>query len=232
VELENVQLVWDHTVGALSPDIWNEDQLLILAVINQSSTDWRTFGMELRYFRGSLTYLFDSSTGGGFSYTDQPGWGIWDTDFNNPPADLTAALGFSGFGPADISDRLRFRLLATRAALSNSWHITFDLHNLTRASNVISRSFTNYVARNSALDNGTATWRNYDGVTNIPTLLPHPGVRLFISPTPLENLPAFTATATPITTACPTAGRPPTVQQRLGRRCHGRCGRRWAEQSR
>ena len=191
--LENVQLVWDHTVGALAPDIWNEDQLLILAVINQSSTDWRTFGMELRYFRGSLTYLFDIQHGGGFSYHNQPTWGIWDTDFNDPPADLTAALGFSGFGPSDISDRLRFRLLATRAALSNSWHITFDLHNLTRSSNVISRSFTNYMARNSALDNGTAQWKNYDGVTNIPTLLPHPGVRLFISPTPLENLPAFSA---------------------------------------
>lgn len=189
--MENVQLVWDHTVGALSPDIWNEDQLLILAVINNSSTDWRTFGMELRYFRGSLTYLFDIQHGGGFSYFNQPTWGIWDTDFNTPPADLTSALGFSGFGPADISDRLRFRLLATRAALSNSWNITFDLHNMTRASNVISRSFTNYMARNTALDSGTATWRNYNGVSNIPTMLPHPGVRLFVSPTPLENLPAF-----------------------------------------
>jgi uncharacterized protein (DUF1800 family) len=191
--LENVQLVWNHTVGALAPDIWNEDQLLILAVINSSSTDWRTIGMELRYFRGSLTYLLDCQHNGGFSYFNQPTWGIWDTDFNTPPADLTAALGFSGHGPADLSDRLRFRFLATRAVLSNSWNITFEIRNLTRSSNVVSRSFTNYMARNSDLDNGTVRWRNYDGVSNAPTLLPHPGFQLFITPTPLEDLPAFAA---------------------------------------
>jgi uncharacterized protein (DUF1800 family) len=191
--IENVQLVWDHTAGALSPDIWNEDQLLILAVINQASTDWRTIGMELRYFNHSMTYLLHSEPGGGFSYHGQPGWGIWETDFNPTPADLTAAVGFSGCGPADISDRLRFRFLAQRAALSNAWNITFEIRNLTRGSNVISRSLTNYVALSSTLDNGTATWRDYDGVSNAPTMRLHPGIRLFLTPTPLEDLPAFAA---------------------------------------
>lgn len=71
--------------------------------------------------------------------------------------------------------------------LSNSWNISFEIRNQTRSSNVISRSFTNYVARNGHLDNGTVQWRNYDGVSNAPTMLPHPGFSLFITPTPLER---------------------------------------------
>ena len=90
--LDNVQIVWNHNQGAL--------------------------GMELRYSLGGLSYLFHSENAGGFSAPSNAGGGIWEADYGSPPADLRAVLGFSGFGAVDLSDRLRFRLFAPRAAAS------------------------------------------------------------------------------------------------------------------
>jgi len=47
--LENVQLVWDHGIGALAPNIWNEDQLISFEARNPAGSSWSTLGMELRY---------------------------------------------------------------------------------------------------------------------------------------------------------------------------------------
>ena len=189
--LENVQLVWDHSAGALAPNVWNEDQLVSFAVKNPASTDWRTFGMELRYYNGGLTYLFHSEPGGGFAYPGQPTWSIWETDGGNPPADIKSALGFSGYGPADISDRLRFRLFAQRGASSNSWTLTFEIRNLTSNSVVVTKSFTNAIATDTSLDNGSATWTDYSGITNQPSMTVHQGVKMFFTTNALASLPAF-----------------------------------------
>ena len=186
--LENVQFVWDHRAGALAPNIWNEDQLISFAVKNPASTDWRTFGMELRHYNGALTYLFHSEIGGGFS---SGGNTIWDSDYGNPPADLKSALGFSGYGPGDISDRLKFRLFAQRGA-GNSWNVTFEIRNLTSNSVVISHAWANCAAA-ASVDNGTASWTDYNGVTNQPSMIVHQGVKMFFSPTPLATLPAYAA---------------------------------------
>ena len=191
--LENVQLVWDHSAGGLAPNIWNEDYLLDFALKNPASTDWRTFGMQLRYNYGGVTYLFHSEPGGGFAYPGQPTSAIWESDYGNPPVDLKSALGFSGYGPGDISDRLRFRMFAQRGATSNSWTVTFEIRNLTSNTVVIAKSFTNAIASNASLDNGTAVWTDYDGVTNQPTMTAHQGVRLFFTTNDLASLPAFAA---------------------------------------
>ncbi len=190
--LENVQLVWDHSAGALAPNIWNEDQLLTFAVRDPAAPEWRTFGMELRHYNGALTHLIHSDPGGGFSAPGQPGVAIWDTDYSAAPVDLKSRLGFSGYGPADISDRLQFRLFAQRAGSSSSWTVTFEIRNQTSNTVVVSRSFPNCTARN-ALDSGTTRWTDYSGVTNQPSMVAHQGVQLFISPTDLANRPAFTA---------------------------------------
>src|SRR5262245_24211212 len=187
--LENVQFVWDHSAGALAPNIWNEDQLISFAVINTASPDWRTLGMELRHYNGSLTYLFHSEVTGGFSYTDQPTWTIWDADYGGNPPDLKSKLGFSGYGPVDISDRLQFRMLAQRGS-SNSWTVTFEIRNQTSNTVVVSRSFSRCTAAPS-VDSGAAIWRNYDSVTNELSMVVHQGVKMFITPTPLETLAAF-----------------------------------------
>ncbi len=188
--IENVQLVWDHGAGNLAPNIWNEDFLVEFAVKNPATTEWRTLGMALRYYRGALTHLFHSEFTGGFSSSGQPNSSIWDSDFGNPPADLKAKLGFSGYGPADISDRLQFRLFAQRGANSNSWTVTFAITNQTSNTLVVSRSLVNATARNP-LDNGTAQWVDGSGVTNQPSLLVHQGVEMFIATNPVANLPAF-----------------------------------------
>ena len=189
--LENVQFVWDHGAGGLSPNIWNEDQLISFAVKNTASSDWRTLGMELRYYSGSLSYLFHSEYTGGFSYSSQPTTTLWDTDPASPPVDLKAKLGFSGYGPMDISDRLRFRLFAQRGS-GNSWTVTFEIRNLTSNSVVVSRAFANCTAA-PTVNNGTASWMDYNGVTNQASMIVHQAVRMFISPTPLVTLAAFAA---------------------------------------
>ena len=185
--LENVQFVWDHGAGAMAPNIWNEDVLIDFAVRNPASGDWRTFGMDLRHYNGALNSLFHSEPGGGLSYPSQPTWAIWDSD----TADLKAKLGFSGYGPADISSRLKFRLFAQRGANSNSWTITFSITNQTSNTLVISRSFANCTAAEPSFDSGTAKWTDYNGVTNQCTMNVHQGIKLFITTNALENLPAF-----------------------------------------
>jgi hypothetical protein len=190
--LDNVQFVWDHGAGGLSPNIYNEDQLISFAVRNPASQDWRTLGMELRYFGGSLSYLFHSEYTGGFSYTSQPGSTIWSVDSAVPPADLKSKLGFSGYGSQDLSDRLRFRLFAQRGKGGNSWTVTYEIRNLTSNAVVVSRSFANCTAAPS-VDNGTAAWTDYNGVTNQASMVVHQGVQMFLSPTPLASLAAFAA---------------------------------------
>ncbi|HEX5221646.1 MAG TPA: DUF1800 family protein [Verrucomicrobiae bacterium] len=188
--LENVQLVWDHNEGALAPNIWNEDFLIEFAVKNPTTTDWRSLGMALRYYNGAITHLFHSEYTGGFSYSSQPNTTIWDSDYGNPPTDLRAKLGFSGYGPADISDRIQFRLFAQRGANSNSWTVTFAITNQTSNTLVVLRTFNNCTARNP-LENGTAKWTDYNGVTNQLSMVVHQGVKLFITTNVLASLPAF-----------------------------------------
>lgn len=184
--MDNVQLVWDHGAGALAPNIWNEDNLIEFAVKNPATTDWRSLGMLLRHYNGVLTYLFHSEVTGGFSYSSQPNNSIWDST----GANLTTALGFSGYGAVDISSRLQFRVFAQRGANSNSWSVSFTITNQTSNTLVLSRSFNNCTAR-GPLDNGTAKWTDSSGVTNQVTINVHQGVKLFITTNALENLPTF-----------------------------------------
>jgi uncharacterized protein (DUF1800 family) len=190
--VDNVQLAWDHGAGALAPNVWNEDFLVEFAVKNPATTDWRSLGMALRHYRGSLTHLFHSEVTGAFSAANQPNNTIWDSDYGNPPADLKTKLGFSGYGPADLSDRLQFRVFAQRGANSNSWSVTFTITNQTSNTLVIARTFHNCTARNP-MDNGTAKWTDYSSVTNQMSINVHQGVQLFISTNALANLPAFAA---------------------------------------
>jgi len=61
------------------PNIWNEDQLISFAVRNTVSTDWRNFRHGIAFTSGgSLSYLFHSEYGSGFSYPGQPSSALWD----------------------------------------------------------------------------------------------------------------------------------------------------------
>ena len=190
--LENVQFVWNHGAGALAPNIYGEDFLIDFAVLNPASTDWRTFGMDLRYANGALTHLFHSERGGGFSAPGDPANGIWETDSSGSPPDIKSALGFSGYGPADISDRLKFRFFAQRAVTSNSWTLTFEIRNLTSNTVVVSHSYTSCTAA-ASLDDGSATWTDYNGTPGVPSMNLHQGVQMFFTTNPLASLPSLAA---------------------------------------
>jgi len=184
--IDNVQLVWDHGAGALAPNIWEEDQLISFAAINRNTDDWRTLGMELRHYNGSLSYIFHSEATGAWGIP----WTIWDADYGNPPPDLKAALGFSGYGSADISHRLRFQTTAKRlTGSSSSWVVTFEIRNQT--SNTVAYSITHSNSTISSLLTTNAVWGDYNGNSNRISIIVHQGVRLYISPTNLETRAAF-----------------------------------------
>ncbi|MCW5559758.1 MAG: hypothetical protein KIT22_18230, partial [Verrucomicrobiae bacterium] len=189
--LENIQLVWDHGSGELDPDQNNEDQLINFAVRNASTSDPRTLQMALRYYRGGISYTLKSTVSGGFTAAGTTGTQLLDSPTGARVTDLRPLLGFSGYGPADISDRLRFRLVAQRGS-GNSWNLTFEIWNQTRNQQLVSRFFENCRAATS-VDNGTAVWSDADGTIQRAILEPHKGVTLFFSPTPLESRAAFAA---------------------------------------
>ena len=190
--LENVQIVWDHATGAPAPSEWNEQELLNVSVRNSNKVDARTFQMALRYYRGVLTHSFSSDAPGGFSMPDGPGINIRDEPASSRLNDITTALGFSGFGPADVSDRLRLRLFAQRAS-GNSWNLSFEILNQTKNQVVVSRNFFNCTAAPS-VDAGTASWMDTNGTTNRATASTSTGLSVYFSPTPLESLPQFAET--------------------------------------
>jgi uncharacterized protein (DUF1800 family) len=188
--IENVQLVWDHGVGGLAPNSNNEDTMLSFGVQNALTNNWRSLGMELRYAKGSVSYLFHSERTGAFSQSKKPTTTIYQAEYGATVPDIKAQLGFSGYGTLDISDRLRFRTFAQRAATTNLWTLTFEIFNQTRGTVVYSKEFTNSTAA-PTIDDGSAFWRDFNKGTNQVNITVHPGVRLLISPTPIESLPTF-----------------------------------------
>ena len=192
-KLEPVQIVWDHGAGAAGGDDGYIDTLLAFYVGNVQSDSTRSIDMRLRWVNGVLSYRFESFAGQAFSASNQPSSDIDLTDPGNPAADLKAALGFSGHGSTDISDKLQFRLLATRGT-GNVWALTFEIRNLTRNTTVVSRLVSQSTA-GPGLEAGTASWQDSERNPNIPTMEIHEGCKLFVTPTALETLPAYAAFA-------------------------------------
>ncbi len=192
-KIEPVQLVWDHGAGATGGDDGYDDTLLALYVGNVQSASRRSIDMRLRSENGVITYLFESFAGEAFSGSSNSSSSIYLSDGNNPPADLKAALGFSGYGPSDISDKLRFRMIANRGA-SNSWTVTFEIRNLTKNTMVVSRAVSISTA-GTTLDAGTTTWQDNDNTLNFPSIEVQEGVKVFVTPVALETLPAYAAHA-------------------------------------
>lgn len=192
-KLDPIQLVWDHGGGATGGNDGYDDTLLAFSVGNVQENSRRSIDMRLLSTNGALTYQFESAAGEAFSASGNPAAGIRVVDGNNPPNDLKAALGFSGYGSNDLSDKLRFRLLATRGT-GNAWSVTFEILNLTRNTTVVSR-LVSVSSAGPTVDAGTATWQDPDFNPGIPGIDVHRGVRIFVTPTNLESLPAFAAFA-------------------------------------
>lgn len=189
--MDDVQLVWDHGEGAPNGAAGTEDMLFALRVYNNSTSSWRPLGLSLRSERGSVTYHFESSGQAMFSASGAPGSDISFEDNAIPPADLKAALGFSGYGGHDISDRLRFRVTATRGS-GNQWSVAFEIANLTRGTTVVARTAGASTAA-SDVDNGTAVWEDGENNTTFPRIHLHRGIRLHIFSAALDTTPGFAA---------------------------------------
>ena len=192
-KLDPVQIVWDHGNGATGGDDGYDDTLLAFYAGNVQESSHRSVDMRLVIVNGSLSYQFESFAGEGFSAPNNPNGNIYLIDGNNPRPDLKAALGFSGYGANDISDKLRFRMLATRGS-GNVWAVTFEIFNVTRNATVVSR-LVNVSTAAPGVDAGTATWQDSNDNPGFPSIDVHKGVRMFITPSSLESLPAFSAFA-------------------------------------
>ncbi len=194
-ELTNVQLVWDHTRGQVPNGQSDEDFLFSVSIDNVGVGYGNALKLALRVKDERLTYFIYSNAESAFSYPNQPGSSIWDSDWNSPPADKRAALGFSGHGRVDISDRLRFRLTGTSTgaqSAQSAWSVTFEIRNLDTNAVVSTRTFTACTLA-ASVQNNTATWQNEAAVVNRPTLWTHAGVAVYLRATPLENTAAFAA---------------------------------------
>ncbi len=195
-KIEPIQLVWDHRPGAGGRNYEGDETLVsfhLRPLVGTVSYE-QNLRMQLQYREGKVSYNFFSDNSKVFSNTN-PNDDIYFYDYNNPQADLTSALGFSGFGPADLSDKLRFRMFATRGT-TNSWNLNFTIENITRGTTVVTKTVATSTAA-SNLDNGTAEWSNSElpdnQATNVPGLDLSQSCRLFMTNTPLETLTAFAA---------------------------------------
>lgn len=191
--LDNVQLIWDHSLGHLAGGQWGDDYLFTAAITNTTAaSSGDALRVGLRSVQGRLTHFLYSGRNGAFSGSNAPTSDIWESDWNNPPAEKLTALGFSGVGRMDFSSRLRFRVSGTSTGAQNAWSLTFEIYNLDTSTVVTTRTLNNTTLA-SNVHNNTATWQNSEGQANRITLSLHAGVRWFQQSTPLENTTAFSA---------------------------------------
>lgn len=191
-EMENVQVIWDHTRGHQSGLHWGDDALLRITLRNSAFPNQDAFWVALRIVSGRITYYFHSSAQAAFSSSNQPTWDIWNSDWSQTPADLTPALGFSGHGPVDMSDRLRFRIQGSSTGAASAWTFTFSIFNQDTGAAVASSTFTQSTLA-AAVHNGSATWQDVRGIPGRHTLYQNDGVRVFIRSTRLDAMPAYAA---------------------------------------
>ncbi|MBX7209472.1 MAG: DUF1800 family protein [Verrucomicrobiaceae bacterium] len=192
------QLVWDHTRGHSSNGEYGDEALFQIGIRNNVTTSgWDALTMELRLVAGRVTYLLFSNNGGAFSDSNNAGSDLWVSDWNNPPADLRAALGFSGSGRADISNRLRFSLWASSTGSRSAWTLNFELRNLDAppaAQVVASGSFLNCTLAQKVHDkDSTLEWRDETDAKDNYDLRVHSGVQVFVQGLPVEDTAAFSA---------------------------------------
>lgn len=192
--VENLQIVWDHSRGAISDREGGDDYLMNFQVVNGAQAGSDAFNVGIRVKAGRLTYHVYSMQGRGFSHPDNDEWDMWDSDWQSFSADLSAQLGFSGYGKVDISDRLRFRIQGTSSGARTNWNFTFTLTNQDTGTVVVERLYENCALAPNVHDN-TVVWQdqNVPGNINRLSVWQHDGVKVVFNSTPLEDTPAYAA---------------------------------------
>lgn len=192
--VDDVQLVWDHTRGQVTDRAWGDDSLINFQISNALYPGIEAFSVSLRVKAGRVSHFFYSNHEAGFSSPDNDDSDIWEADWVETPTDRKAALGFSGHGKGDISDRLRFQVTGSSSGSQTNWNFTFSIINQDSGATVVTRSF-NGCRLASNVHNNTVTWqdRSDPAVPNRLELWVHDGVQVYFQNTPLENTPAFAA---------------------------------------
>lgn len=192
--VENLQIVWDHSRGGISDREGGDDYLMNFQVVNGAQAGSDAFNAGLRVKAGRVTYHLYSMQGRGFSHPDNDTWDMWDSDWQGFPADLKAQLGFSGHGKVDISDRLRFRIQGTSPGSRTNWTFVFTITNQDTGATVVSRTYAGCALAQN-VHNNNVTWqdRNDPGRVNRLNVWQHDGVKVVFNDTPLESTAAYAA---------------------------------------
>ena len=188
-KIEPIQLIWDHGAGAMGGGYATEDNLLSFTIGNAQNNSDKSIVMRLLRINNVLTYRFETVAAGSFSSATNSYAGIYFADQANPMTDLGADLGFSGFGPADISDQIGLRMLATRGN-GDLWEVTFEITNLTTSEVLVSRSISQS-SGGAGINSGNATWQSFRNNIDFPRIEVQQGVQLFITPTDIRTLAEF-----------------------------------------
>ncbi|HRJ09344.1 MAG TPA: DUF1800 family protein [Prosthecobacter sp.] len=191
-QVENVQIIRDHTRGHHSGLQWGDDTLLRLTLRNSAFPNQDAFWVALRVVSGRITRYFYSNYESAFSHPDNNSWDNWESDWNEPPTDLAPALGFSGHGSVDMSDRLRFRIEGSSPGSRTNWTFTFSIFNQDTNTTVASTTFAS-CALALSVHNNSATWQDQSGAPGIYSLYQNDGVRVFIHSARLDTTTAFAA---------------------------------------
>lgn len=192
--VDNVQIIWDHTRGHVVDMPWGENTLVTFRLANAAVPGREAFTMTLRSRQHRLSHFFYSSHEGGFSHPDVDDWDIWESDWSPDMEDKTAALGFSGHGRVDISDRLRFQIQGSSTGSQTAWNITFSILNQDTGETVVSRSYNDCRLATNVHQNN-ASWQNMQDppVANRVDVTAHDAVKVFFQSERLEDTPAYVA---------------------------------------
>lgn len=186
------QLIWDHTHGHSSNGQWGDDHLFAVRVRNNLDTGGDALYTSLRIADGRLTFMLYSNHRNAFG-SPWDGLEFWESDWNHPPADLKAGLGFSGHGAGDLSDRIRFRITGSSSGSRFQWAMNFELRNMATNTVVASRAYTNCTVPSSFHSNSGIVWQDEGGAANRFDIDVHPGLQVFVHGTPLGETAAFSS---------------------------------------
>jgi uncharacterized protein (DUF1800 family) len=191
----DIQVIWDHKRGQLEEGTWRANDLFTISLQNSADTSGSdAMYLALTQRAGRLTWYFHTNPSGAFSNPDNDNYGVWDSDWNDPPSvDLAPLLGFSGHGAVDISDRFRLRVQgACPTGAQTEWNVTFSITNQDSSQTVFTRTYTGCKAHDLIQD-GNALWhdRSDPPVEDRFHLWQHDGVQVFFQSGALELTTAY-----------------------------------------
>ena len=179
-EVTDMQFVNDHGDGIQSDSGTNRD-FIDWRVDNLTADVRRTLRIRLPRREGKIVLNVLTSGQGSFR---RNGSSFGNSSYNN---DLTAALGFAGFGSCDTSDPITFRMRAlSDGSESKNWTVTFTIFNQRTNQNVAQRIFTACDAVPSVADQ-SVIWGD-DDVPGASGLLLGQGIRVYRTSTDVSQL--------------------------------------------